>query len=284
MTRHQMNHPTPPARGFTLVEIVLVVAIISLIAAISITVGSSMADSGRKRATESVLQVLDQALDDFINTTGAVPPSLVAIKLEQDIDSNSRGDTVYYPAIDGVFNSVIPSDNPSAPERHYQINSIGLFLHSISTSSDVPSILENVDSKFVKNYDYPMDLQPGMTTIFDAWGNPIRYVHPKFDGIVEDGRRVAADPGMFLDVMDPMTGFFTEEMLPTDLSLIPFTEVRRNKILASDRAGFLGIEADSDGGLCPSQRPYFYSAGPDGDPSTIEDNVYTTVPEFVNPL
>tara|TARA_R110000737_G_scaffold2923_8_gene8750 strand:+ start:11116 stop:11970 length:855 start_codon:yes stop_codon:yes gene_type:complete len=284
MTQNQITHPTPQMRGFTLVEIVIVVAIISLIAAISISVGASMADSGRKRATESVLQVLDQALDDYINATGAVPPSLVAIKLEQDIDSNSRGDIVYYPAVDGVFNTVIPSDNPDAPLRHYQINSIGLFLQSISSSSDVPSLLENVDASFVKHYDYPGDLQPGMMTVFDAWGNPIRYVHPKFDGILEDGQRAVSDPGMFLDVMDPQAGFFTDEMLPTDLSLIPFVEIRRNRILASDRAGFIGIEADSDGGSCPAQRPYFYSAGPDGDPATIEDNVYTTLPNFLNPL
>ena len=33
-----------------------------------------------------------------------------------------------------------------------------------------------------------------------------------------------------------------------------------------------GQTADSDGGVCPGGQPYFYSAGPDGDPSTVEDN------------
>jgi hypothetical protein len=38
-------------------------------------------------------------------------------------------------------------------------------------------------------------------------------------------------------------------------------------------------QKDADGGLT-TNRPYFYSAGPDGDPSTIEDNVYTVQPQI----
>jgi len=291
MNHNRIYEPNTNGWAFTLIETVVVVAIIALLAAITIGVGASMADSGRKRATEGVLQVLDQMLDEYISSTGSIPSPLVAVTLQEQVGGRSAGEVLYYPAVDGVFNLVVPQDDPGAPERHYQINSVGLFLVSIERGSDISGSTGQINDKLIRQYDLDdpgtntdEDLQPGMLTVFDAWGNPIRYVHPKFDGIIENGRRVLGDPGQFLNVMDPTIGFFTEEFMPADLSLIPITEVRRNKLMTTDRSTVLGIEADSDGGKCPSQRPYFYSAGPDGDPSTVEDNVYTTQPEFVSPF
>lgn len=291
-------HPDRIPTAFTLVEMVVVVALVALLAAISIGVGASMVDSGRQRATEGVLEVLDKALDDYVQATGSNPPALVKIELDENLDSYNAGDTVYYPAVDGRFDLVVPGTDP---ERHYEINSVGLFAHSIKAVVDIEGVLSQVDNRFVKNIDIPGDLQPRMLTVFDAWGNPIRYVHPKFDGILEDTRRVLGDSGDFLAVFDTDpntgTGFFTEQFLPVNLNEIPFIGaetdpvVRRNKILQVDQEEARSnpgldypVETDSDGGSCPSQRPYFYSSGPDGDPATIEDNVYTTVPTFIDPL
>jgi len=296
------SKPLKYFRAFTMIEIVMVVAIIALLAAITIRVGASMADSGRIRATEGVLQVLDQALDDYISSTGSIPSALVEIKLQEQIDTQDVGDIVYYPAIDGVLDLEIPRDDPDSPLRHYKVNSVGLFLASIKHASDIGGLTSQIDSSLIRMYDVDdqstntdEDLQPEMLTVFDAWGNPIRYVHPKFDGVIEDSvnqadRRQLGEPGDFLDVFDVNLGFFTAEYRPQDLEL-PFVDVRRNKILQVDQeearsVGGSGypIETDSDGGTCPTQRPYFYSAGPDGDPSTTDDNVYTTVPEFIDPL
>ncbi len=288
--------------GFTLVELTMVVSIIALLTAITIGVGASMADSGRKRATVGVIQVLDQALDDYINTTGGIPPALVRISSE-DLNSEVEGivgadNDAYYPAIDGVLNEISPNDDFDAPERHYQVNSVGLFLVSIARGIDVESVLNSMDSEFIRTYEVDGDLQPELLTVFDAWGNPIRYVHPKFDGVIEDStgpgdRRALGDAGDFIDVFDTSPagpGFFTAGYLPMNLSQIPFTEVRRNKILQVDQVEALNtggdypVEADSDGGMCPTQRPYFYSCGPDGDPSTVDDNIYTIQPNFINPF
>ncbi len=301
MTDTSRFKPTIVSRAFTLIELVMVVAIIALLAAITIGVGASMADSGRMRATEGVLQVLDQSLADYIDAGGSIPPAIVAVTLEEDHGGKVRGDIVHYPAVDGVIDVVIPNTDPGAPERHYQINSIGLYLASLQKSSVVDELLSSVDESMVSFYDAPDDLQPRLLTIFDAWGNPIRYVHPKFDGIIEDStgpadRRVLGDAGVALDLLDTSNsgpGYFTPESLPVDLSFVPFDgiAIRRNKILPVDQeearqSGGLNypVESDSDGGKCPAQRPYFYSAGPDGDPATIEDNVYTTIPEFVRPF
>ncbi len=281
----------------------MVVSIIALLAAITIGIGASMADSGRKRATEGVLQALDQALDDYINTTGGIPPALVRISsenLNDEVEDIVGSDNdAFYPAIDGVLNEIIPNSDPNAPERHYVVNSVGLFLASAEGGIDVESLLNTLDSRFVRLYDADGDLQPELQTVFDAWGNPIRYVHPKFDGVIEDStgqgdRRQLGDAGDFLDVFETdATGgglFFTRTSLPVNASQIPFREVRRNKILEIDQieaqttGGDYPVEGDSDGGICPTQRPYFYSCGPDGDPSTVDDNIYTVVPDFINPF
>jgi len=296
MTGTYPTKPTIAYRAFTLIEIVMVVAILALLAAIIIRVGASMADSGRKRATEGVLQVLDQSLADYIDTSGSIPSAIVGVTLEENFAGITRGDVVYYPAVDGVIDEPILELDPGAPLRHHRINSIGLYLESIKGSSDVEGLLSSVDGSMIRQYDVADDLQPSMLTVFDAWGNPIRYVHPKFDGIIEDStgpsdRRELGEAGVPLDILDTENGYFTAEYLPEDTALIPFwgKEIRRNKILSIDQeearaAGDDPVETDSDGGKCPSQRPYFYSAGPDGDPATIEDNVYTTVPEFVSPF
>ena len=284
-----------PRAGFTLVEMVVVVALIALIAAIGIRVGATMVDSGRASATQDVLRVLDRSVDEFINATGSIPPAMVKITLEQGYESYSTGDTLYFPVIDGRIDEQIPGTDPA---RNYQINSIGLYLNSIKQSADLSSLLESIDGDFARNYDVEDDHQPEMLTVFDAWGNPIRYVHPKFDGIIDQpdaGRRMLGEAGMFVDVFDTSTsgpGFFTAEYLPVNLTDLPFDgiSIRRNKILRADqeeaRQGGLSypVETDSDGGVCPSKRPYFYSCGPDGDPATIDDNIYSTIPKFIDPL
>jgi len=294
--------PFRQERAFSLIELIVVISIIALLSAITIGVGASMADAGRQRATEGVLNVLDQTLINYIDSSGSLPPALVKIEpasLNEEVrDIVGDGKPAYYPVVDGRFDVAIPDTDP---ERHYEINTIGLYLKSIESGVDLDGLLSQIDNKFIKTHDLPDDLQPGMLTIFDAWGNPIRYVHPKFDGIIEDStgpfdRRELGEPGEFLDILDSTDGgpgFFTAEHLPSDRSELPFdaTGIRRNRILLIDQEEAKldpgldsPVETDSDGGSCPAQRPYFYSAGPDGDPATIEDNVYTTMPTFMNPL
>lgn len=302
MNLHQENRPALTAGAFTMIETVFVISLIALLVVITIGVGASMADAGKKRATEGVLQVLDGAVEDFMDKTGSVPQSLVGIKLEEDFEGRVQGDVVYYPAFDGTINLEIVNSDTRQPTRHHQVNSIGIFLESIKSGVDVDGLLASVDSTQIRSYDAPDDLQPALLTVFDAWGNPIRYVHPTFDGIIEESnnsgdRRILGEAGEYRSVMTDQDGFFTAGYLPVDDRFIPFMdapvngELRRNRIISLDNetarangSAEYPVEADSDGGRCPGNRPYFYSAGPDGDPSTIDDNVYTTVPSFDSPF
>lgn len=302
MNQNQVTRPAHRAGGFSMIETVFVISLIALLAAITIGVGASMADAGKKRATEGVLQVLDRALADYIEKTGSVPESLVSIELAEDFESWTQGEIVYYPAFDGTINlEKIDPDQPGVT-RHHSVNTVGLFLESIKSGVDVDGLLSSVDSTMIRHYDIPDDLQPSMLTVFDAWGNPIRYVHPTLDGVIEDStnsgnRREPGEPGDYRSIMTATDGFFSVGYLPVTASSIPFLdsaangELRRNRIVSLDHEaaradGSLDypVESDSDGGRCPTRRPYFYSAGPDGDPATIDDNVYTTVPLFDDPF
>ena len=66
------------------------------------------------------------------------------------------------------------------------------------------------------------------------------------------------------------------ELIPSDGEW-SFSRIRRSDVRTgpSERQ-----EADADGGRPVSGRPYFYSAGADGDPSTLDDNLYNVRPEF----
>ena len=124
--------------------------------------------------------------------------------------------------------------------------------------------LKGIDPKLIKSR--PKDnFTPALRTIVDAWQRPIRYVHPKFDGLFHP----TGDPAGFMTLSDAAV------LGPPPQGRIYATDgVRRNNAAAG------GEPADSDGGLCVGNHPYFYSAGPDGDPSTIEDNVYSVKPQF----
>lgn len=286
-----------------MIETVFVISLIALLAAITIGVGVSMVDAGKRRATEGVLQVLDRTLADYIERTGSMPESLVSIELTEDFESWMQGEIVYYPAFDGTINlEILDPNQPEDLTRHHTVNTVGLFLESIKSGVNVDGLLSSIDSTMIRHYDIPDDLQPSMLTVFDAWGNPIRYVHPSLDGVIEDftnsgTRRTPGDPGDFRSIMTDQDGFFSAGYLPVNVSSIPFLdsdangELRRNRIVSLDHEtaranGSLEypVESDSDGGRCPTRRPYFYSAGPDGDPATIDDNVYTTVPLFDDPF
>lgn len=283
---------TNGSRAFSLLELFVVLSLVVLIAAIGIGVSASMADAGRIRSTELILQTLDQTLDGYVREQGDIPPALVEIRLDEDMDSLNldRSETVYFPAIDG---RIIRSDNGT-----FTINSVGAYLASVRDAVDIEGALSHVDRRFLRNHDVVGDGQPSLLTAFDAWGNPIRYVHPRFDGILtEPGtQRALGEPGEPFD--NAVGELFHESALPVDTGEILFghtdspfaSEIRRNKILGVDqeeasRAGLaFPVVTDSDGGLCPGARPYFYSAGPDGDPATVEDNIYTREPDFVDPL
>ncbi len=290
---------SPARAAFSLIELMVVIAIIAILVGITTMVGSAVVNTGKKHATKGVIQSLDQALAAYIDAKGDNPPPLVEIPyadlpptIQNDMPSfNGQNQSAFYPAIDGRAREDLASDLNT-------VNSVAFFIQSASVVAEAQEIISGIDQEFLQNYSADEEIQPFLLTAFDAWGNPIRYVHPKFDGIIERTPRSLAEAGEPVNIVNPNKPFFVTGALPTNAATrVRMKFVRRNKLIEQDfgstgpaqggvnqqQLSDYDLLPDSDGGLTIGNRPYFYSAGPDGDPSTIEDNIYSTTPQFADP-
>lgn len=71
-----MNGKSASQRGFTLIEILVVVMLIALIAATVVPVVSHSVDMAQESALKENLQVLRKALDDYLADRGRYPETL----------------------------------------------------------------------------------------------------------------------------------------------------------------------------------------------------------------
>jgi len=248
-----------------MIELLVVIGIISILIAVSVIVGAKVVGSGKGRVTADSIRVLDAALGDYINRVGHAPPATTRV----DLPGNPS-------------NNVFPLADAVDTDTGKTINTVGLFIQMAEGTSGVGSAISQINDKFVRRVDVDGGgPQPELTTILDAWSQPIRLVHPTFDGIWTQGNRPEGQPGNPVNLTDPSASPIKDQNLRNDLAIV---NIRRNFLTDDDRANWNGPGdpiGDSDGGLCPTPRPYFYSAGEDGDPSTLDDNVYTNKPRNV---
>lgn len=266
--------------AFTLIELLVVIGIILILMALAVAVGTAVIGSSKATQTRNTIRVLDTALNDLMQSTGKLPPAYV---------HDPRDDDSLMPLADA--RNMTQSDN-------LMVNSTALLLHHFEDDGVELGAIESIDTKlFVRYTPYDTstasnaDVVPELPTVLDAWGNPIRFVHPVFHGTY-----FGPDP---LDPTDPTSpvditasAFFE---MPAG-STLAFSSLRRNAEDTSTGGNNPQAPdefADSDGGLCPNQKPYFYSMGQDervgsgrlSKDRTVpidfnEDNVYTITPKF----
>lgn len=252
-----ITHRAPvPRRAFTAIELLVVLAIIAVLVGLVLAISTRVAGTGKQRLTEQTLRVLDTALGAYTQATGANPPPVV-----ED------------PRVDRTANQVrlLPvadARNMTGGTEGAIINSVGLFILQAQNVPEAKSALANLDPKLLRDFSpdgitNTTSLQPVVPTVFDGWGNPIRYVHPAFKGSVNAqtlGLGTASEAASVQAVLGPIR---------IQGATYGISQIRRTP-----------ASRDADGGTPPADRPYFYSAGPDGDPSTIDDNIYLTRPSF----
>lgn len=228
--------------GFSLLELVIVIVIISLLIATGLAVGGRVVGSGKERSTRQVLASLDQAMLAYSGTKGTKFP-----RAHVDEQGNE------FPLADAV---IVATGNP-----------VPSGLYAVATLMAEPSsrvIMEGMPSDFVQRLPatstagvfvsgQPPQVRQGATNNFvnaallevrDAWGTPMRFVHPEYHGQYSNRQMQFLQNGAAVTV-----------------------QLTRN-------------ETNSDSGLCPQNKPYFYSAGPDKRFDTREDNLYSVEPKF----
>lgn len=246
-------------RAFTLVEMLIVVAIIGILMAIALVIGRQVGAGAKATATTGAIGTLQAALTEYAAARESNPGPIHEYKYPSSHPSRPN-DLVVVPVADARIGG-----------KTEMINSIGWFTEQTRAVPSSRSLLTGMNQKFIRQYDEDPadDSQAELLTITDAWGRPLRYVHPKFDGEIF-GNYPAPNPSNPSQAVQVTTILGSA---PNGLNYA-FTQIRRN-------AEAVGSEtADSDGGICQGDSPYFYSAGPDGDPSTIDDNVYSVKPKF----
>lgn len=260
-------------RGFTIIELLVVIAIIAVLAAIVLVAGGSVLASGKRNATQDVLRVLDTSLEAYIAAKDGLPPGLVKVWVTDAQAAAGQANTKrLVPLADArVGTQIAAADGSSDPTLHV-INSAGLFVQIASTVPTAKGHIDSVPQKFMA--PRPM-LGSGSTstqilTPMDAWGRPIRFVMPPFDGVLGATPRTAAGAAVNLDSQN-----FPPK--PSADDQYAFPTIRRNNYTTGTAPPF----GDSDGGRATGRRPYFYSAGEDGNPATVEDNIYFNQPTFV---
>lgn len=258
----QRNAGLAKVRGFSIIELLVVIAIIAFLIAVLVVAGRAVFSGARERSTRGTLEQLELMLTDYLQQSGGELPAFVQLP-------NTGAPIEYAPVADAFV-----EDDASV------INTVGLFLIEAEKYESVSTTLAGLNAESVQQRPLlfrptadPAD--PLFRTVLDAWGNPIRLVHPQFDGLYTDADafvklppRLARDPGREIST-----------------SVDDWSELTRSP-------------ASSDGGET-SGRPYFYSAGPDGrvgwedangngqyDPGEIDynrDNVYITRPRLLTP-
>lgn len=246
----RMQHKAWRTKGFTLIELLVVVLIIGVLVAVGLTVGGRVIEGGKATQTRDILKTMENVLNSYEQTTDRLPPgSIIDPRVPEGV---STGTILHMPMADAW-----DDDNDRI------INSVGLFLAEVRRVEGVTSLLDGLDIKNYRAFRYtsgqpdsdPGATEPELMTAFDAWGQPIRFVHPAFHGV----RRTAED---VVDILGPApvpaSGYYPEA-------------IRRDPAMN-----------DADGGMTTNGRPYFYSVGPDGLAGSVDDNVYLVEPKIQN--
>jgi len=246
-TRRPLRRGGSP--GFTLVELLIAVAIVAILIAIVVSVGFGAVASNKERVTRDVIGILDNAVAEYIAIHGEPPPP-----------------TMNWPGRTGSPLRIVPVSDVIEMPSEVPIDSVALFLLQMRDQPKVRAVLEGIPPRFLRAGTAPPGLQLDdslvLNTVVDGWGKPLRYVHPKLAGLVYGPNWSAPT--------SPTTGVPLSQVFgpaPSGAAYVP-VEVRRNA-------------TDGDSGRAESARPFFYSAGGDANPASADDNIYTSRPTFV---
>ena len=113
--------------------------------------------------------------------------------------------------------------------------------------------------------------------VLDAWGQPIRFVHPTFQGgagTYWDPKPAGGGSPKFVARPRILVGSPQAGQAPMNFDRSYRGYDALGNLATGAQLRSLHITGDADEGRHPADRPYFYSAGPDGNPGARALNVY----------
>lgn len=233
---------THPGRGFTLLELLVVIGIIAILIGLVVGAGVAITRNAKANATRGVLTALDRALDEFIVNNGGNIPTF------------DRADYAGVPGFDGP--NGVDADTGylnDADDPMPQRPDASVFIRQARGVGDVDAILAGIPERFLvttalpRNVSVPSALEANMydtaPSVLDAWANDgwTGYLANRPSGV------------------DPVKAAWPIR----EQSLVYYVHPnnRRDRSRSS-------LDAKPDAqelyGSTLNGRPYFFSAGPDG--------------------
>ena len=281
-------NPRARARAFTLVELLVVIGIIALLIAILITVGAQVRRGAAADTTRNLIRVLETEVASVQTDTREGVPAWVRVPFD---GTNEPAVPDVVPLVDGLV-------TPQSSGGPVRLDSTAwLLLHLQSTGSS--TVLQTIDPKYLIEGD-PL---PGVTlpantryvTVQDAFGRPIRYVHPSFAGWISGDPRPRWESGGWSNATPPFGPVAVPGgYVPPVGTRSAVRNLRRVDVtdLGGADSSDLTRRADADGSVVTGDDPLFYSFGPDQRAGYVSqgagayrndnaDNVYARTPRML---
>jgi prepilin-type N-terminal cleavage/methylation domain-containing protein len=191
--------------AFTLIELLIVIGVIVLLAAITLAVGPRLLDSRRESVTEQIITALDGMLETYITERqGNIPPDInnTYVELWEDVRTPVSTTELWTSDVErarsryGNMDMFPPPDADDRPwdivhtvgsERFPLRPSSSMFLYQARGITDIDTALGQMPaSRLTQVFGEDSEGNPfDLTAVLDAWGNADRpyerhilYVHP----------------------------------------------------------------------------------------------------------
>lgn len=232
-----LRRPLPG--GFTLLELLIVIGIITILITIVVGVGLGLVRNQKRSVTLSVIRALDGALEEFRAETGVIPrydPQAYARMPGLDVqpgDRKNENDT----ANDIAYTDYLGRPHPRRPD-------VAVFLSQALGYGGTEQVIQNMPSRFVGT------TLPGKS-VLDCEGGA---------GQPGDNSFVDCDPSpSIIDAWGDRAWFTLDGRGESGAPYFPSATGRLIYYIHPDNRLARGLYGDT-----LSNRPYFVSAGPDG--------------------
>lgn len=280
-------------RGFTLMELLIVILIVGLLAGLSVAALAGAAEQARESRTKSIIAKLDQLIgakwESYrtrtlpIRTTGATPIQAAAFRLHAMRDlqrmelPDRMSDVVDPPADIHPAALAVYRLNQPALHRQYQRKATASWDVGLQSSECLYLIISAMHDGDKNALDFfsPSEIgdtdEDGMREILDGWGEPISFIRWPVGYVAQPGADGAWGIAGTDDDSDGTIDNLSEFEAAGSDDWGPLTTQRRG---IPDSFDVLRLDRDSSGNpRAFDLRPLIVSSGKDRDFDLLSDNV-----------